>query len=134
MPSMADLTVKKNDGTTDIVFNALSASAGDTVPAQWRQDTGNTAPTGLRPIVKMVAQDNGPRTARRVRVSGSFPFTYVDTPTSLVKSNDKCVFEFTAVLPGAIPQSALDEGISQFINVLGAALVRASVKSGFGPT
>ena len=55
MPSMASITVKKYDGTTDIVFDALSASGGDNSPAVWRQDTGATAglPVGLRSLFRL---------------------------------------------------------------------------------
>lgn len=134
MPSMASITVKKNDGTTDIVYDALSASAGDTVPAQWRQDTGNSNPMGLRPMIRMTSQDNGPKTARRVRVSGSYPFTYTDTTTSLVKADDKVVLEFNAVLPGAISSSAINEAVAQFINMLDSTLIVASTQAGYAPT
>jgi hypothetical protein len=44
MPTMASITVKKADGTTDIVYDALAASGGDNSPAAWRQDTGAVAP------------------------------------------------------------------------------------------
>lgn len=49
MPTMANITVKKADGTTDIVFDAIAGSGGDTSAARWRQDTGNTVglPVGL---------------------------------------------------------------------------------------
>jgi len=32
MPSMADITVKKNDGTTDVTYTAISAASGDKSP------------------------------------------------------------------------------------------------------
>lgn len=55
MPTMANLTVKKYDGVTDIVYDALSASGGDGSPAVWRQDTGAVAalPVGLRKAFKL---------------------------------------------------------------------------------
>jgi len=42
MPSMANITVKKNDGTTDATYTALTPSAGDKVSAQWRNNSQST--------------------------------------------------------------------------------------------
>lgn len=70
MPTMANITVKKFDGTTDIVFDALSGSGGDGSPAVWRQDTGAAAglPVGLRKSFKLWTTWNGPKTADRKSV------------------------------------------------------------------
>jgi transcriptional regulator of met regulon len=36
MPAMANITVKKADDTTDVIYVAISPSAGDKVPAIWQ--------------------------------------------------------------------------------------------------
>lgn len=35
MPQMANITVKKADGTTDVVYTALTPAGGDNSPARW---------------------------------------------------------------------------------------------------
>lgn len=76
MPSMASITVKKFDGTTDIVYDALSASGGDSSPAVWRQDTGAAAglPVGLRNLFKLLTKWNGPKTARQMTFEYVAPY------------------------------------------------------------
>jgi hypothetical protein len=133
---MASITVKKNDGTTDIVFDALSPSAGDNVPAVWRQDTGNTAglPVGLRSIVRMLSKDNGPKTARQVKVSLDFPYATQDTTTSKYSATDRVRIEVMATIPLAIPASDINEAIAQGVNLLDSSLMVASFQAGYAPT
>lgn len=40
---IADLTVKKANGTTDVVYVASQPSSGDGTPAVWREPTAGTA-------------------------------------------------------------------------------------------
>lgn len=136
MPSMASITVKKNDGTTDIVFDALSAAAGDGSPAVWRQDTGNTAglPVGLRSLFKLWTQWNGPKTARQMRFNLVFPYAVQDSTTTLYAAKDRVVFEGIVTVPQAIPATNINEAIAQGLNLLASSLVKSSGQSGYSPT
>lgn len=136
MPAMASITVKKFDGTTDIVFDALSASGGDSSPAVWRQDTGAAAglPVGLRPLFKVSTQWNGPKTARQLKASLSFPYSVQDTTTTLYSSKDKVVAEVLITLPQGIPATGLNEATYQMLNLLDALLIRQSAAAGYAPT
>lgn len=42
MPNMANITVKKADGTTDVVYTALTPSAGDKTSARWSLTASST--------------------------------------------------------------------------------------------
>lgn len=136
MPSMASLTVKKYDGTTDIVFDALSASGGDNSPAVWRQDTGATAglPVGLRALARLWATWNGPKTARVARFHIVFPYAVQDTTTSLYSAKDRVVFEGSVTLPQGIPATELNEASYQGCNILAASLVKSALAAGYSPT
>jgi hypothetical protein len=133
MPSMANITVKKADGTTDIVYAALNPSSGDKVSALWRNETGG-ASASLRPTFNMVSQWNGARTARRVSVSFQYPFTVTDSTTSITTVKARVPFEFTITIPAEVPDTAVAEAVAQGTNLMVSTLVRDCLKVGFAPT
>lgn len=133
MPDMADIVVKKADGTTSITFNKLTASSGDKVPAQWRQEaTGASA--SLRPTFEMVSQWNGPRTARRVSSSFQYPFTVTDSTTSTTTVKDRIPYGTSIVVPAAVPDTIVAEAVAQGTNLQTSTLVVACYKAGYSPT
>ena len=72
MAAIANITIKKNDGTTDRVFTAKSGSAGDGLPARWRaEDT--SLPVGWRTNASHISKDNGKGNARTHDVRFRFP-------------------------------------------------------------
>lgn len=136
MPTMASITVKKNDGTTDIIFDSIAASGGDNSPAVWRQDTGAVAglPVGLRPMVKMSSKYNGPKTARIVSVNSEFPYATQDTTTTLYSAKDRVIWNISATLPQGIPAAQLNEAVAQQANLLASALMKACFQAGYAAT
>lgn len=136
MPTMANVTVKKYDGTTDIVYNALSGSGGDGSPAVWRQDTGAPAaqPVGLRKVFKLWSQWNGPKTARQSKFNYVAPYVLLDTTTSAYSSKDRVVIDGIATIPQGIPPSEINEAVSQAFNLLAAQLIKESVAAGYAAT
>jgi len=136
MPAMASITVKKFDGVTDIIYDALSASGGDGSPAVWRQDTGANAalPVGLRNTFKLQSQWNGPKTARQIKFNLVMPYAVQDTTTTLFSAKDRVVVDGIITVPMAIPATALNEACYQALNLLGALLTRQSAAAGWAPT
>lgn len=136
MPSMANMTVKKNDGTTDIVYDALSPSAGDNVPAVWRQDTGNVAglPNGLRAMLRVWTRDNGPKTARQFKLRYERPYPTQDTTTSKYSATDRAVMELIVTIPNALPATEVNESVAQGFNLIDDALMHSCAKAGYAPT
>lgn len=135
MPTMASITVKKNDGTTDIVYDALNGSAGDSSPAMWRQDTGAATglPVGLRAKFSMNSKWNGPKTARQVKLNFTMPYAVQDTTTTLYTANDRVVFDAVITVPQNIPASTINEAVAQAFNLVAASLVKSSAQVGFAP-
>jgi len=135
MPTMASITVKKNDGTTDIIYDALTASGGEGIPAVWRQDTGNTAglPVGLRSQFSLATKWNGPKTARQVKFDLSFPYAVQDSTTTLYSAKDRVVYSGIITIPQAIPSSSINEAVAQGLNLLAAALTKSSAQAGYAP-
>lgn len=133
MADMADLTVKKADGTTNIVYTKLSPSSGDKVPAVWRSETAGAA-AGLRPTFEMQAQWNGPRTARRVQINGQYPFTVTDSTTTITTVKARIPFGATWTVPVEIPDTIVAEAVAQLTNCMASSLVQTSIKLGYAPT
>jgi len=135
MPSMANITVKKNDGTTDIVYDALTGAGSDGSPATWRQDTGASAtlPVGLRAVLWLKSLWNGPKTARKLPFRYERPYATQDTTTTRWTSSDRIVIEGTATIPYGIPPGEINEGVSQGCNLLASALIKDSLKTGYAP-
>lgn len=135
MPTMASITVKKADGTTDIIYDSLTPSGGDNQPAVWRQDTGQPVgvPVGLRPRLHIGTKNNGPKTARVESIEYAFPYAVQDSTTTLYSSKDQVVFKGTLTSPMAIPASVLKEAAYQFGNLMASALVKSVGETGYAP-
>jgi len=133
---MASITVKKSDGTTDIVFDSISASGGETSPAVWRQDTGNTAalPVGLRASIKLSSKWNGPKTARQVSYEAVFPYAVLSNDTGLYSARDRVVATGIITLPQGIPSTSLSEAAAQIPNLIASALFKSAFAAGYAPT
>lgn len=133
MPTMANITVKKNDGTTDVIYNAMTPSSGDTVPAQWRSVAGPAAYAGLKPELRCTSRWNAAKTLRRFSVSGVYPSTIVDADGKTVRLG-AVTLDVQVGIPQNIPQTDIDEGVSQLTNLIVSTLIRSSMKDGFAPT
>lgn len=132
MPSMANLTVKKNDGTTDVIYTAESPASGDRSPAIWRNNTVGSA-AGHRPELRMTARSNALGTARRLDVSFVWKQTATDSTTGLTKVVNMIPFALTAPIPADMPATDVNEAVSQFFNCLNSATVKDAFKTGFAP-
>jgi hypothetical protein len=133
MPTMANITVKKADGTTDITYTALSPSAGDGVPAAWRSESAGSAP-GFKPLLSLWSKTNGNRTARRVEYDYSYPQTATDSTTTLTSVINKPIAKGYFVIPNEVPDTVLAEYVAQCTNLLASTLVKDSIKAGYAPT
>jgi len=136
MPTMASITVKKYDGTTDIVYDEVAASGGDGSPAVWRQDTGAAAglPVGLRNLFKVWALSNGPKTARQLKFNFVAPYALQDSTTTKYSASDRVVLEGIISIPQALPATQINESVYQVLNLLASALVKQSAAAGYAPS
>lgn len=133
MPSMADIVIKKDDGTTNVTFVALNPSSGDSVPAYWRQEAMGTQ-ANLKATCALRAAWNGPRDARRVQMDVSYPHVSTDTTTGLTSVVARIPFQITATVPASVPDTVVAEAVSQSANLLASTLAKACFKAGFAPT
>lgn len=132
MPQAGNITVKKNDGTTDIVYTSVVASAGDKTPAIFRSNTVGTA-VAQRPELKVMSRDNGPLTARRVESAYVYPVLATGTDGK-VNVVDKIILNVTGVVPKTALDTDVNEAVSQCFNLHAAVLLKDTFKSGYAPT
>lgn len=130
MPQMASMTVKKSDGTTDIVYSALGGSGGDNSPAMWEVIASNTY-AAFRNKLKCTSRDNQAKTARNVEIYLEIPETIVvNGETKLV---GKVPVKITAVRPNNVSDAVVKEAMYQAGNLATQALLRDVMTSGYSP-
>lgn len=132
MPANANITVKKNDGTTDVTYIAVASAGGDRSPAIWQNQTVGTA-FAHRPTVKLMSRENGNGSARRMEGVGTYPTLVVGGDGKTLVA-DKFVLNVSGVVPLGMPATDLNEAVSQLLNVFAATLIKSSFKEGFAPT
>lgn len=128
MPNIANVTVKKADGTTDIVYTALNPAGGDGIPAIFRAQTVGLSPAA-RPEVRVSGKSV--KTGREIRVTAHYP--NVKTVSGVETITPGFKFSGTFHLENSQSQVDSDEGASQFANFVASTLVKACASSGFPP-
>lgn len=131
MPQMADITVKKADGTTNVVYSIATPSAGDKSPAVWVNESVGTVPAS-RPKFTLVAADNGTKRSRRLRSSFIWPKTRTDSGGNVIVSGGASS-ESSHLVPQDMTSTEIDEYVAQYAGLLHSALVQMSIKSGYAP-
>jgi len=131
MPSMANITIKKADGTTDVVYTAATPSAGDKSPAVWKNQTVGTV-LASRPTFTLTGMDNGTKKARRMRSSFSWPKTRVDALSNVVVVGGASS-ESSHLIPQDMTPSEIGEYVAQYANLLASALIKQALNDGYAP-
>ena len=62
---ITNITVKKSDGTTSVVYQALQGAPSDGIPATWACGASSLI-RGNRHVLALQSKLNGTRTARRM--------------------------------------------------------------------
>lgn len=127
---MADITIKKADGVTNVVYSTLTASAGDRSPAVWRSNT-SAASRGNRTTAQMETHWNGPGTARRATIVFLAPVVRTINAVETVVA--KVPIDLNAVLPEGLTDTEVTEAVEQALNFMSASLIRQSIAQGYSP-
>jgi len=133
MPALANIVVKKADGTTDVTYTGIVPSAGDKTPAVWRQNSYGGS-IGQRPELRMQTSSNGDASSRRVVINFTYPSLFTDTTTSRVQIDKRLNFTLTGAVPVEMTDTDLNEAIAQGFNLLASTLIKQSASSGYAPT
>jgi hypothetical protein len=132
MPTQADITVKKNDGTTDITYTKVQASGGDKSPAIWRSNSVGTA-AAHRPEFRTVSHANGDGSARRVLAQFSYPVTATGSDGKVYVVR-RLNMELSCANPLDMADTDMNEAVSQGCNLMGSTHVKDQIKAGFAST
>lgn len=132
MPTMANITVKKDDTTTDVTYSVVTASGGDKSPAVWRNNGYGGTP-GQRPELRISSAPNTDNSGRKVTGAFTYPSIYTDTSTGLTKVGSRANFQFTAFVPAEMPDADAAEFGAQVGNLLAAALIEDTLTVGYAP-
>jgi hypothetical protein len=133
MPTAANITVKKADGTTDIVWTSLQASGGDKSPAIWRSNTA-AGTNGQLPVFTCSSKWNASGDVRRVDISGSFPSVYTNSATGQTEVRAKMTFQGSFAIPQNVSATDMGEFSAQITNLIASTLMKNSITAGFAPT
>lgn len=131
MPTLGNITIKKADGTTDVTYVAVSGAAGDGTPAIFRNPTVGATRAEF-PSLLVKASDNGPRTARRVRVDFSWPIPATDAGGNTVIAG-RMSGECSVLIPQNQTPAVIQEQAFQFGNLLGSVLMKQCFAEGAAP-
>lgn len=132
MTTATDITIKKADGTTNIVYTLLAASGGDKSPAVWRSSTA-PGTAGQQPFCQVQSRSNGDGNVRRVDVLYVYPSVATDA-SSNTTVRSKAVFQGSFALPLDATGPDMNEMGAQLGNLFASAMFTSAFKSGYAPT
>ncbi len=126
MPTIANVTVKKNDGTTDITYSAIEGKSGDQ-PARYRAPALGATPQ-TAPDVRIFSKPIPGTSKTKVVITFNYPYSVVNSTTGVttIQSQERGRLEYTG--DDAIPASVSDEAVSQWMNFLASAHVKDQLK------
>lgn len=126
MPGITNITVKKNDGTTDVIYTAIEGRSGDN-PARWKAPALGATPV-TQPELRVGSRLVPGSGKGKVIATFMYPYSVVDSTTGVTTVRSKELFrlEFTGDME--IPQAVRDEGVSQGMNLLGSAHFKQQLK------
>lgn len=133
MPAISNITVKKSDGTTDVVYTAMNPSSGDGTPAVWKSLTVGTAPAH-QPELRISARDADRGVAREVRGTYKFPETSLNTTTGVTSVVNVLDGSFHVKFSKGMASTTSKEGVYQLANLIASAAVKALLESGYSAT
>lgn len=133
MASLADIVVKKNDGTTDITYSGICPSSGDGVPAIWKSKSVGTA-QAHQPEFRLSSRDASKGQKRNLRGTYVYPQIATNSTTGITSVVDKATADVNWNIPKGMAAADVNEFASQFANLVYATLIKTSVKDGYTPT
>lgn len=120
MPNLANITVKKYDGTTDIVFTGVNPAGGQDAPAILRSLTVGTA-TSHRPELRASVKNAGAKD--RVVLTFKYPQIATNSTTGVTSVVDSVDGRLEFTVNRNTDQTIVDEAAAQFANLIDSALI-----------
>lgn len=131
MAQQTNITVKKYDGVTDVVYSAVLPAAGGSA-AVWRAPTLGTA-QAHQPELRVKSSKN--RAGSVQRVEGVLVYPEIITATDGSKSvANKTIVSVSVTNPSAMALTGVQEGIAQALNLFASSHFKTQAIEGFAAT
>lgn len=131
MPALANIVVKKKDGTTDVTYTAIQGAGSDGAPALFRSETVS-AILAHRPTLQVSTTWNGPKDARRMNLK--FVWPVIQTVSAVESIAMRIPMELSMTVPQGADATSIGEAVYQGLNLCAATLIKQSAEQGFAPT
>lgn len=133
MPNMADITIKKADGTTDITYTAMNPAGSDGTKALWRSNTVGANPN-QRPYYEYSARASKDGARRETTSNFVYPVVVTNATTGIASVAGYYTEVTTRKLTLNAPDVDAAEAVAQAANISASGLVKDCSAVGFGPT
>lgn len=133
MPSLANITIKKNDGTTDILYTGVCPSSGDGVPAIWKSQTVGSA-QAHQPEFRLSSRDGAKSQKRNLRATYVYPQISTNSTTGITSVVDRAQADVNWTIPKGMSSVDVNEFASQLANLIVSTLVKQCVQTGYSAT
>lgn len=133
MPAISNITIKKDNGTTDVVFTGVQPSSGDGTPAVWKATSVGSAPAH-QPELRLLSREASKGVKRALRSTFSYPQVATNSTTGLTTVVDRASADTNWVFSKNMTQTEINEFVTQYANLLVSTLVKDCVKSGYSAT
>jgi len=127
MPNIANMTVKKADGVTDIVYAFVNGASGS-APAVWRSPVG--AAPAHKAELRAKSTSNQANTVRRLEIVYAFPQTVTGTDGTVTIAN-RGSLTLSGVIPQSMPQTEINEMVHQGLNLFAHSLTKSELTEGY---
>lgn len=132
MAAQTDITVKMNDGATNITYSKLVPAGTDGQAATWRSETVG-AIAMFRPFLALLAKWNANRSVRRLELEYTYPQTSTDSTTGLTSKVQELKMQAVIFIPASMPQATIDEAVSQGCNIMADTAIKTAFKTMTAP-
>lgn len=128
MPQATNLTVKKADGTTDILWTLMNPAGGDGIPASFQSLTVGNFPAA-RPEIRVSGRST--KTGRALRITMQYP--NVQTVGGQALASPGTVVSMEVQVKADQPTLDTTEAAAQFANLIKTPLIQSCLNSGYPP-
>lgn len=133
MPNMANITVKKADGTSVVTLTALNPSGGDKSLALWRDQASSTL-SGAQTELTCTSKEAAGGTQRIVSWKMRLRYAVTDSTTGRIIVVKEAPASATFTVDKGVPDNIHAELAVQFAHVIASALGVQVNTTGFAPT
>lgn len=132
MPTLANITVKKCDGTTDIVYTAVSPAGGANEPAIWKNQTVGSTP-GQQPEFRFNARGRSKKGVpfRTAQMSYKYPKAVSNTTTGELTLSDGVTVTVTVDVNQTMSGADVNEAVYQALNLVASSAIKAASRDGY---